>query len=671
MLEFGKGYIDKEGDTMERREFLRKGLVLGAGLVPGVGLAGGLLGDSLQIANAVLPPHTDSGWSVLFVPTRLGHVDAVKSLLLQSINLNERNQHGNMPLHVACIPTVLEQAKRMHFYNPDLNIHSVEEFYGKQITHNEVTRYQSGVSLMEEAGIDWRSQIPNDGSPIFQPGKIARREIAKILINSGADINARDEWNYTSLHWAAQTSDIEFVQYLIRLGVERDARDQDGWTYLCHAAIFSDVEMMRFLIESGVDPHIQSDIGVTLLHHAARNFDVSVLQYLVSLGLDPFAKMTGNIEYQPIHCAAEGGCVHSVRYLVGLGANVNAKTADCTTPLHLACDTRIAQFLIDAGADIEAKDYYGSVPLHTAAGKNHPGIVKLLLDAGAKVDAQCIRQSTPLHRAAMEGSTETAKLLIDAGADLEVFDDMDFTPLHEAAFDGHLGTVQMLIKSGADFDVRDVYYATPLILAIRGEHSDVTEYLISCGADPLNSVLEIRIAKSLTPLVNPDGFLNHISRIREKFASAVGFTFPQVHVRCSEKLEPDQYQFFILGKPVITGKFTTALEHCKTFTEIITSHFLETTLAHSDKLMTWAITDNLLDELKKTSPALIAGLIPNIMSDKEILDALRFLLKEQIPIHKLETILEVLLEHGEQTKDPVVLCEHVRQRLALLETKVA
>jgi len=39
--------MDKEGDTMERREFLRKGLILGAGLVPGIGIAGGLLGDGI------------------------------------------------------------------------------------------------------------------------------------------------------------------------------------------------------------------------------------------------------------------------------------------------------------------------------------------------------------------------------------------------------------------------------------------------------------------------------------------------------------------------------------------------------------------------------------------------------------------------------------------------
>ena len=58
-LGFGEGYVDKEGDTMERRQFLRKGLILGAGLVPGVGLAGELLGGSTQSMGTILPATAD------------------------------------------------------------------------------------------------------------------------------------------------------------------------------------------------------------------------------------------------------------------------------------------------------------------------------------------------------------------------------------------------------------------------------------------------------------------------------------------------------------------------------------------------------------------------------------------------------------------------------------
>ena len=44
---------------MERREFLRKGLVLGAGLVPGIGLANESLGGSTQSMGAILPATVD------------------------------------------------------------------------------------------------------------------------------------------------------------------------------------------------------------------------------------------------------------------------------------------------------------------------------------------------------------------------------------------------------------------------------------------------------------------------------------------------------------------------------------------------------------------------------------------------------------------------------------
>jgi flagellar biosynthesis protein FlhA len=72
----------------------------------------------------------------------------------------------------------------------------------------------------------------------------------------------------------------------------------------------------------------------------------------------------------------------------------------------------------------------------------------------------------------------------------------------------------------------------------------------------------------------------------------------------------------------------------------------------------------LIDELKKTSPAVVEELIPALMKLADVQQILQMLLREQVPIRQLGPILETLGEYATRTKDPVLLTEYVRHRLA-------
>jgi flagellar biosynthesis protein FlhA len=72
----------------------------------------------------------------------------------------------------------------------------------------------------------------------------------------------------------------------------------------------------------------------------------------------------------------------------------------------------------------------------------------------------------------------------------------------------------------------------------------------------------------------------------------------------------------------------------------------------------------LLDNLKETSPAVVDELVPDTMRLGEVQKVLRRLLKEGIPIRDLNTILETMADHYEQTQNPDVLTEYVRAGLA-------
>jgi len=72
----------------------------------------------------------------------------------------------------------------------------------------------------------------------------------------------------------------------------------------------------------------------------------------------------------------------------------------------------------------------------------------------------------------------------------------------------------------------------------------------------------------------------------------------------------------------------------------------------------------LLDRLAETQPKLIEELTPKLLSLGEVQKVLQQLLREQVSIRDLSTILEALIETAAVSKNPVLLVEAVRQTLS-------
>ena len=97
---------------------------------------------------------------------------------------------------------------------------------------------------------------------------------------------------------------------------------------------------------------------------------------------------------------------------------------------------------------------------------------------------------------------------------------------------------------------------------------------------------------------------------------------------------------------------------------VIATHLTETVRKHADEILTRDATKHLIDELKRTSPAVVDELIPGVMKLAEVQQILQMLLREEVPIRQLGPILETLGDYAPRTKDPILLTEYVRHRLA-------
>ena len=158
------------------------------------------------------------------------------------------------------------------------------------------------------------------------------------------------------------------MKLLIEHGANINAKDKMGRTPLyCALERGNDIEMVKFFVENGADVHSTMKRG-TLLHTAC-----------------PYPSSPSREEKYNI--------IEMIKLLVEYGVNVNMKNEKGDTPLHMVCRCNnyvdATKLFIELGVDPNVKNNEGVRPLHLAAGMNRNfANVKVLIDNGVEVNSK-------------------------------------------------------------------------------------------------------------------------------------------------------------------------------------------------------------------------------------------------------------------------------------------
>jgi ankyrin repeat protein len=124
--------------------------------------------------------------------------------------------------------------------------------------------------------------------------------------------------------------------------------------------------------------------------------------------------------------------------------------------------------------------------LHEAAALDAADRVGALLDAGRDVDTRSADGFTPLHLAAYFRAPAAAALLVARGADVDAVAEnpQRVAPLHSAVAGRQIAVVRLLLAAGATPDSRQQGGWTPLLAAAQHGHAEMVTALLAAGADP-------------------------------------------------------------------------------------------------------------------------------------------------------------------------------------------
>jgi len=230
-------------------------------------------------------------------------------------------------------------------------------------------------------GFDWAE------TPLHTSSRRGHVEIARVLLKHGAEIEARDDGEYSPLERATLGGHVELAQVLLEHGADPNARDLARCTPLYFASYWGKPAVARVLISHGADVTALCCSNETPLHRAE---DEEVARLLLEHGADANALDIKN--RTPLHRVSELGGVGAAQVLLEHGVDANARDANNATPLHLASDLEyweegpldVAQLLLQYGADIHARDDEGRTPFMRATAKEDHRMMQLLLEHGAE-----------------------------------------------------------------------------------------------------------------------------------------------------------------------------------------------------------------------------------------------------------------------------------------------
>jgi ankyrin repeat protein len=457
------------------------------------------------------------GWSVLCTASRVGEVDMIDQLVAAGAEVNKVCTRTEMTaLHVAVKHPEAVRALLKHGADPRRATTAGSTPLDLAVLENtEATAVEILLEEPPENGREPDFTLASFRSALATAVRSGKHEIAKILLEAGADVNQECDHpeGLTLLSLAVRSGLVETVRTVLEFRPELHTANADGDTALHCVGKDTSVEIVRLLVNAGCALDTMSNKGNTPLLNAVRNGNLAVVKYMLakSPAISTLNLVRGSNSI-PLHQACLNANAEIVSILLAKGAdpNICSMGAFGGTPLMCACfhktfnplssaadSCTIIRHLISNNAIPALSAGPFGFALNVAAFASVPEIMQLFLEKGADINGTDPLGRRPVHMACYN-SLRAFQALNVPDAHFRLRDNLGRLPLHYAVLSGEENLLAEVLsrstKGGLSIDEKDKDGWTPLMWAARAVqvwcHEDrpaagvaMVKKLLSRGAD--------------------------------------------------------------------------------------------------------------------------------------------------------------------------------------------
>ncbi|UYV74342.1 hypothetical protein LAZ67_11003131 [Cordylochernes scorpioides] len=206
-----------------------------------------------------------------------------------------------------------------------------------------------------------RGYIILNDTPLHFAINLGKEDVYKLLVDNGADINARNTLECTPLHQSIEFPHFKIFKDLIEKGADYNTKSIGGLTPLMMASSKEDEKFIIHLLNLGVNLEDADMNGKTAIFYTVNRYFKN-FKILFEAGAE--INRRNERGRSLLHSACLSGSIQVASFLIKLGADVNEKYGDGFTPLFdsITSNIKFSKLLLQAGAIIDNIKSAGARP---------------------------------------------------------------------------------------------------------------------------------------------------------------------------------------------------------------------------------------------------------------------------------------------------------------------
>jgi ankyrin repeat protein len=292
-------------------------------------------------------------------------------------------------------------------------------------------------------------------TPLLYACELGHRNLAKYLIQCGADPKHHDLLGRDALLHAIQSKDLNLVKYFIselNFDVNRVYEKCKGYTPLFYAASADSPDLIMLLLDAGaVINTVDNVLGETPFLHACRLGQINALNTLLYCGADANRQNSNGVS--AIMELIKHDLREQLYYIYGVQRGVITPLSPFEPHAIYESTSIIPQAeMYEHLRTLTDKNGFSTL-IHAVLGDSTEAVTFLLKDVKCDIHKGDLQKRSPLYHAVANRHVRLFELLIDFGADFNTKDQDNNTVLMHAADSNNVSFVRALIARGADLSI--------------------------------------------------------------------------------------------------------------------------------------------------------------------------------------------------------------------------